>query len=116
MSPLPRPTERHNRGEQTIRRRWRTLILPAIFPYLVTGMLTATGGAWNASIISEYVSFAGRTVSTVGLGSLIAGAADRGNFPLLLAATLVMAGIVIAVNRLVWRRLYVLAESRYRLQ
>ncbi|HEX8718629.1 MAG TPA: ABC transporter permease subunit [Gemmatimonadaceae bacterium] len=97
-------------------RRWRTLILPAIFPYLVTGMLTATGGAWNASIISEYVSFAGRTVSTVGLGSLIAGAADRGNFPLLLAATLVMAGIVIAVNRLVWRRLYVLAESRYRLQ
>jgi len=97
-------------------RRWRTLILPAIFPYLVTGMLTATGGAWNASIIAEYVSFGGRTVRTVGLGSLIAGAAERGDFPLLLAATLVMAAVVIAVNRLVWRRLYVLAESRYRLQ
>jgi NitT/TauT family transport system permease protein len=97
-------------------RRWRTLILPAIFPYLVTGMLTATGGAWNASIIAEYVSFGGRTVRTVGLGSLIAGAAERGDFPLLLAATLVMAAVVIAVNRLIWRRLYVLAESRYRLQ
>src|SRR6185437_10197224 len=97
-------------------RRWRTLILPAIFPYLVTGMLTATGGAWNASIIAEYVSFGGRTVRTVGLGSLIAGAAARGDFPLLLSATLVMAAVGIAVNRLIWRRLYVLAESRYRLQ
>lgn len=96
-------------------RRWRTLILPAIFPYLVTGMITATGGAWNASIVSEYVTFAGRKVSTVGLGSLIADAADRGDFTLLLAGTIVMSGIVIAGNRLVWRRLYALAESRYRL-
>lgn len=96
-------------------RRWRTLILPAIFPYLVTGMITATGGAWNASIVSEYVTFAGRKVSTVGLGALIARAADQNDFRLLLAATLVMAGVVIAGNRLVWRRLYALAESRYRL-
>jgi len=96
-------------------RRWRTLILPAIFPYLVTGMITATGGAWNASIVSEYVTFAGHKVSTVGLGALIARAADRNDFHLLLAATLVMAGVVIAGNRLVWRRLYALAESRYRL-
>jgi NitT/TauT family transport system permease protein len=96
-------------------RRWRTLILPAIFPYLVTGMITATGGAWNASIVSEYVTFAGHKESTIGLGSLIAQAAEHSDFHLLLAGTLVMAAIVIAGNRLVWRRLYALAEVRYRL-
>jgi NitT/TauT family transport system permease protein len=96
-------------------RRWRTLILPAIFPYLVTGMITATGGAWNASIVSEYVLFAGKQLSTVGLGAVIARAAEHGDFALLLAATLVMAAIVITGNRLVWRRMYRLAESRYRL-
>ncbi len=96
-------------------RRWRTLILPAIFPYLVTGMITATGGAWNASIVSEYVTFAGRKETTIGLGSLIARAAERSDFRLLLAGTLAMSAIVIASNRLVWRRLYALAEARYRL-
>lgn len=96
-------------------RRWKTLILPAIFPYLVTGMITATGGAWNASIVSEYVTFAGRKESTIGLGSLIAQAAERSDFRLLLAGTLVMSAIVISCNRLVWRRLYTLAETRYRL-
>ncbi|MEP7065462.1 MAG: ABC transporter permease subunit [Gemmatimonadota bacterium] len=96
-------------------RRWKTLILPAIFPYLVTGMITATGGSWNASIVSEYVTFAGRKQSTIGLGALIAQAAERSDFRLLLAGTLVMAGIVSATNRLGWRRLYALAETRYRL-
>lgn len=97
-------------------RRWRTLILPAIFPYLVTGMITATGGAWNASIVSELVTVDRKTVSTVGLGALVTGAANDANFPLLLAGTIVMAAIVITVNRLVWRRLYGLAETRYRLE
>ena len=96
-------------------RRWKTLILPAIFPYLVTGMITATGGAWNASIVAEYVTFAGHTTSTTGLGALIAGAAEHGDFPVLLAGTLVMAGIVIVMNRLLWRRLYGYAETRFRL-
>jgi NitT/TauT family transport system permease protein len=96
-------------------RRWKTLILPAIFPYIVTGMITATGGAWNASIVSEYVTFAGKKQATTGLGALIARAADQGNFALLLAGTLTMSAIVIAGNRLVWRRLYRLAESRFRL-
>jgi NitT/TauT family transport system permease protein len=96
-------------------RRWRTLILPAIFPYLVTGMITATGGAWNASIVSELVTVHRRTVSTVGLGALVTSAANDANFPLLLAGTVVMAAVVIAMNRLVWRRLYQRAESRYRL-
>ncbi|MDQ6738234.1 MAG: ABC transporter permease subunit, partial [Gemmatimonadota bacterium] len=97
-------------------KRWRLLIIPAIFPYLVTGLITATGGAWNASIVSEYVIFAGRKISTTGLGALIAEAADAQNFALLLASTLVMAAVVILGNRLVWRRLYRIAESRYRLE
>ncbi len=96
-------------------RKWRTLILPAIFPYLVTGMLTASGGAWNASIVSEYVQFNGHTVSTVGLGASIAAAAATGNFPLLLAGTLLMALVVVLINRLLWKRLYALAEHRYTL-
>ncbi len=96
-------------------RRWKTLILPAIFPYVVTGMITATGGAWNASIVAEYVTFGGEKRATTGLGAVIAAAADHRDFATLLAATFVMAAIVIAINRLVWRRLYALAESRYRL-
>jgi NitT/TauT family transport system permease protein len=97
-------------------RRWKLLIIPAIFPYLVTGLITATGGAWNASIVSEYVIFAGRKISTTGLGALIAESADAQNFSLLLASTLVMAAVVILGNRLVWRKLYRVAESRYRLE
>ncbi len=96
-------------------RRWKTLILPAIFPYVVTGMITATGGAWNASIVAEYVTFGGTTRMTTGLGAVIASAANHGQFPILLAATFVMSAIVITINRLVWRRLYGLAESRYHL-
>lgn len=96
--------------------RWRRLILPAIFPSLVTGMITATGGAWNASIIAEYVSFDNQTFSTVGLGAVIAQAAYHNQFALLLAATLAMALTVVAINRLVWRRLYRLAEQRFRLE
>ena len=79
-------------------------------------MITATGGAWNASIVSEYVSFGGHKISTVGLGAVIAEAADNGNGRLLLASTLVMSVVVIATNRLVWRRLYRLAEARFRLE
>ncbi len=96
-------------------RRWRTLILPAIFPYLVTGMLTASGGAWNASIVSEYVQYNNHTVSTIGLGASIAAAANAGNFHDLLAGTLLMAAVVVLINRLLWKRLYNLAERRYTL-
>ena len=96
-------------------RRWRTLILPAIFPYLVTGMITASGGAWNASIVSEYVQFNNHTFTTPGLGASIAAAAATGDYPTLLAATLLMAAVVVLINRTVWRRLYALAERRYTL-
>jgi NitT/TauT family transport system permease protein len=95
--------------------RWRTLWLPAIFPYLATGGITAQGGAWNASIVSEYVVFGGRTLQTVGLGALIAGATQSGNYPLLAASTLVMAAIVVLLNRLGWRRVKRAAEERYHL-
>jgi len=96
-------------------RRWRTLILPAIFPYLITGMLTASGGAWNASIVSEYVSFHSQTFSTPGLGASIAAAAAAANYPALTAGTLLMAIVVVFINRMLWKRLYALAERRYTL-
>ena len=96
--------------------RWRRLILPAIFPYVLTGFVTASGGAWNASIVAEYFRFQGKTISITGLGALISRATDSGNFPVLLGATVVMASLVVTVNRLLWRRLYVLASTRYKLE
>jgi NitT/TauT family transport system permease protein len=96
--------------------RWKKLILPGIFPYLVTGMVTASGGAWNASIVAEYFHFKGHIYTTVGLGATISQATDAGNFDLLLAATMMMAATVVTINRLVWRKLYALAETRYRLE
>jgi len=96
--------------------RWRTLFLPAIFPYLITGLVTASGGAWNASIVAEYFHFRGQTISTIGLGAIISQATDSGNFPLLLAATAVMAAMVVTFNRLAWRPLYELAATRFKLE
>jgi NitT/TauT family transport system permease protein len=96
--------------------RWRTLILPGIFPYLVTGLVTASGGAWNASIVAEYFRFQERILSTFGLGAEISSATDSGRFDRLLLATMVMAALVVSVNRLVWRPLYRLAETRYKLE
>ncbi len=96
--------------------RWRTLVLPALFPYLITGAVTASGGAWNASIVAEHVEFAGQTLRTLGIGALIAQATATGDYPLLLAATLSMVLAVVLLNRLVWRRLYRLAEERYRME
>ena len=96
--------------------RWRTLILPGIFPYLVTGLITASGGAWNASIIAEYFHVGDKTLQTLGLGAQISAATDSGRFSILLLATMLMATMVVTMNRLVWRRLYRLAETRYKLE
>jgi len=96
--------------------RWQKLFLPGIFPYLITGFVTASGGAWNASIVAEYFHFRGQTFSTVGLGAVISQATDSGNFRMLLVATLVMAIIVVTINRLLWRRLYALASTRFKLE
>ncbi|MDR3704243.1 MAG: ABC transporter permease subunit [Candidatus Sulfopaludibacter sp.] len=96
--------------------RWRKLLLPAIFPYLLTGLVTASGGAWNASIVAEYFHFNKKTIATTGLGATISAATDAGNFPLLLAATVMMVAMVVTINRLLWRRLYGLAQTRYKLE
>jgi len=98
------------------RQRWQTVILPGIFPYLVTGLVTASGGAWNASIVAEYFHFQGQTMTTLGLGAQISSATDSGNSDLLLLSTIAMATLVVCVNRLVWRPMYRLAGSRYRLE
>ena len=96
--------------------RWTTLILPGIFPYLITGMVTASGGAWNASVWAEYVSIQNRTLETLGLGDQIQAATTNGKFSILLLATIMISLMVVTMNRLVWRRLYRLAETRYKLE
>jgi len=96
--------------------RWRTLFLPGIFPYLITGLVTASGGAWNASIVAEYFHLGRQTFTTPGLGALISRATDSGNSRLLLAATVCLAAMVVTINRLVWRRLYSLAATRFKLE
>jgi NitT/TauT family transport system permease protein len=95
--------------------RWKILILPGIFPYLVTGLVTASGGAWNASIVAEYFHLKDRTLSTLGLGAQISAASDHGQFSILLLATIIMSLMVVTVNRLVWRPMYRLAETKFRL-
>jgi len=96
--------------------RWRTLVLPALFPFLVTGGITASGGAWNASIVAEHVEFAGETHATIGIGAVIALATSSGNYSLLLAATLALVITVVTINRTFWRWLYRVAELRYRME
>jgi len=98
------------------RERWRTLILPALFPYIITGAITASGGAWNASIVAEYFQLGGKTHQVTGVGALIADATAAGDFHLLLAATLSMILTVVLINRLFWRRLYRRAEEQYRME
>jgi NitT/TauT family transport system permease protein len=95
--------------------RWRQLFVPAVFPFLVTGLVTAAGGAWNASIVAETLTWRGRTLETFGLGSLITKATRDANFPLLTAGVLTMSLALVLLNRLVWRRLYRLAETKYSL-
>jgi len=96
--------------------RWTRLILPGIFPYLITGMVTASGGAWNASVMAEYSHVKGHTLETIGLGAQIDAATDSGRFAMLLLATIFISLMVVTMNRLVWRRLYRLAETRFKLE
>jgi NitT/TauT family transport system permease protein len=97
----------------SFRQRWRVLILPSLFPYIITGLITASGGAWNASIVAEYVEFGGNIISVQGIGSMIAGATAAGDFPRLLASTLTMVVAVVMISRFFWRWLYRLAEERF---
>jgi NitT/TauT family transport system permease protein len=94
---------------------WRTLILPAIFPFWVTGACTAAGGAWNASIVAEWATWGDTTLKADGLGAFIAEVTQRGDKPLIICSIVMMSLFVVATNQLLWRRLYALAERRFRL-
>jgi NitT/TauT family transport system permease protein len=96
------------------RQRWTKLYIPCVFPYLVTGLITATGGAWNATIVAEYLDLGHGDVHVAfGLGAQIAKASADENFPILAATTISMAIFVVLFNRFFWKRLYRLAENRY---
>ena len=94
---------------------WRQVILPGIFPYFVTGAITASGGAWNASIVAEAVSWGDLKVTAHGLGAYIAQTTADGDYPKIVLGVAVMSLFVTIFNRLLWRRLYTYAEERLRL-
>lgn len=94
---------------------WRKVMLPGIFPYYVTGAITASGGAWNASIVSEFVSWGQEKVVAHGLGAYIAETTAAGDFPKITLGVVVMSFFVVAFNRLVWRPMYAMAENKLRL-
>jgi NitT/TauT family transport system permease protein len=93
--------------------RFWVLYMPAIFPYLVTGWVTAAGGAWNASIVAEYIQLKDRVLQAHGLGARISEAVVQEQIAVLAASILVMSTLVVMFNRLVWRRLYHLADTRF---
>jgi NitT/TauT family transport system permease protein len=95
--------------------RWRRLILPAIFPYYITGAITAAGGAWNASIVAEVISWGNTTLVAKGLGAYISEYTTQGDFPHIALSISMMCLLVLTFNRLVWRPLYAIAETRFML-
>ncbi len=94
---------------------WKRFLIPAVFPNLLTGLVTAAGGSWNASIVSEYVSWGDRTLVATGLGSYIAEMTAKGDFPRIALGIAVMSLFVVGFNRLLWNRLYDIAQERTRL-
>jgi NitT/TauT family transport system permease protein len=96
-------------------RWWRDVMLPGIFPYFVTGAITASGGAWNASIVSEAVSWGPVKLNGMGLGAYIAQMTAAGDYPRIALGIAIMSILVVAMNRLLWRPLYAYAERRTRL-
>jgi NitT/TauT family transport system permease protein len=96
-------------------REWKALIGPGIFGSWITGAITASGGAWNASIVSELVSWGNTTLKADGLGAYISGATAKGDWPRIVLGVGLMSVFVVGMNRLVWRPLYDMAESKYRL-
>lgn len=99
----------------TLWQRWQRLIFPAIFPSLLTGWITAMGGAWNASIVAEYMKYEGQTLKTTGLGAVISMATGRGEFHIVAASVGIMAVTVVSFNRLVWRPLSHRAQTCFTL-
>jgi NitT/TauT family transport system permease protein len=95
--------------------RWRRLILPAIFPYYITGAITAVGGAWNASIVAEVIQWGNTKFMATGLGAYISECTAAGDFLHMAVGIAMMCILVLFFNRLVWRPLYVIAETRFQL-
>lgn len=93
--------------------KWKRLILPGIFPYFVTGTITAAGGAWNASIIAEFINWGNHQLIAKGLGAYITEFTHLGNFPKIVLGTIIMCVFVVIINRLLWRPLYNLATERF---
>ena len=96
-------------------RAWRMLIAPGVFGSWVTGAITASGGAWNASIVSEMVTWGHSTLTAAGLGAYIAEATAKGDWPRIVLGVGLMSVFVVGLNQFLWRRLYELAETKYRL-
>jgi NitT/TauT family transport system permease protein len=94
---------------------WKSVMIPAIFPFYVTGALTASGGSWNAAIVAEYVKWGDKTIAAHGIGAYIAKATEDGDFPKIVLGVAVMSICVILFNRLLWRPMFGLAERRLRL-
>jgi NitT/TauT family transport system permease protein len=94
---------------------WREVILPGIFPYYVTGALTASGGSWNASIVAEVASWGDTKLEATGLGAYIAKATEAGDYHRVVLGIAVMSFFVLLFNRVVWRPLYAYAERKLRL-
>lgn len=94
--------------------KWTKLYLPSVFPTLVTGWVTSAGGAWNASVVSEIFTYKSQTYTTLGVGAIVSQASAQGDFSMLTAGLIVMCGTVILLNRSIWRKLYELAENRFR--
>lgn len=94
---------------------WRRVALPAVFPYYVTGAITASGGAWNASIVAEIASWGDTQLIAHGLGAYITVATEAGDFPRIVLGIAMMSAFVVVINRIFWRPLYAYAERRFRL-
>jgi NitT/TauT family transport system permease protein len=94
---------------------WRKIGLPAVFPYFVTGAITASGGSWNASIVAEVASWGNVRLEAKGIGAYIASATDAGDFHRIVLGIVVMSAFVVAINRAFWRPLYWYAERKFRL-
>jgi NitT/TauT family transport system permease protein len=94
---------------------WRKIALPAIYPYYLTGAITASGGSFNASIVAEYVSWGDTRLETTGIGAYIAAATAKGDFHSVVLGIVVMSAMVVLINRMFWRPLYAIGERRFRL-
>jgi NitT/TauT family transport system permease protein len=94
---------------------WRKIALPAVFPFYVTGAITASGGSWNASIVAEIATWGDQRLEAHGLGAYIAKASEAGDFPRLVLGIAVMSFFVVLINRTLWRPLYWYAERKFRL-